>query len=777
MRVFLLIAFFPFVCIFAQNQKSPLVLSDIMKGKDFIGHWPSEGFWAEDSRSFYFSWNPNNTAADSLYQYKLEKGEIRKTTFQEREEITRYATIHKNEQLTTFAKNGDLFIKQKGQPVFQITHTQAAESAPHFSLDTNLVYFTKNKNLFHWNRFNGKTTQLTNFKKGTEKKPPTVSDYQKWLADEELGLIKYLARKKEQQEAREKNSPQKEESTAFYTDFTIRNLQISPNGKTVHFQLLKRQDGEQKTEVPSYVTESGMTEMLPARSNVGGSQPTYKSGIWDITKDTVYFLSTADLPAIYDYPVFSTKPTDEEEERPTYIGKPVWSDDGKKAVFVVQSLDNKDRWICELELETGKLTNLDHQHDDAWIGGPGISQWRGYTSEQIGWLPDNKNIWFQSEKSGWSHLYVLDIETKKQKRLTKGNYEIFDPQISKDERYWYFHSSQEDLGERHFYRMLLYGGKAEKLTTLKGNNQVTLSPDEKSLLIRYSNSNTPWELYLQENRKNAPPKKITKSTSAAFDAYGWRKPELVTFKASDGEEVTARLYRPENPIRYGSAVVFVHGAGYLQNAHQWWSSYYREYLFHNMLVDMGYTVLDIDYRGSSGYGKDWRTDVYRHMGGKDLSDHIDGAQYLIDSHNIDQHKIGMYGGSYGGFITMMAMFNHPDVFACGAALRSVTDWAHYNHSYTCNRLNTPQTDSLAYRQSSPIYFADGLKNPLLILHGMIDTNVHFQDVVRLSQRLIELGKTDWELAVYPLEGHSFVEPESWADEYRRILELFNENLR
>jgi len=323
----------------------------------------------------------------------------------------------------------------------------------------------------------------------------------------------------------------------------------------------------------------------------------------------------------------------------------------------------------------------------------------------------------------------------------------------------------------------LYGGKAEKLTTLKGNNQVTLSPDEKSLLIRYSNSNTPWELYLQENRKNAPPKKITKSTSTAFNTYNWRKPELITFKASDGEEVTARLYRPENPIRYGSAVVFIHGAGYLQNAHQWWSSYYREYLFHNMLVDMGYTVLDIDYRGSSGYGRDWRTDVYRHMGGKDLSDHIDGAQYLIDNHNIDQHKIGVYGGSYGGFITMMAMFNQPDVFACGAALRSVTDWAHYNHSYTANRLNTPQTDSLAYRQSSPIYFADGLANPLLILHGMIDTNVHFQDVVRLSQRLIELGKTDWELAVYPLEGHSFVEPESWADEYRRILELFNENLR
>jgi dipeptidyl aminopeptidase/acylaminoacyl peptidase len=225
-------------------------------------------------------------------------------------------------------------------------------------------------------------------------------------------------------------------------------------------------------------------------------------------------------------------------------------------------------------------------------------------------------------------------------------------------------------------------------------------------------------------------------------------------------------------LRNGAAVIFVHGAGYLQNVHSWWSNYYREFMFHNFLTDNGFTVLDIDYRASQGYGRDWRTAIYRYMGGKDLSDQVDGARYLVEQHGIDAGRIGIYGGSYGGFITLMAMFTSPGTFKSGAALRSVTDWAHYNHGYTANILNTPLEDSIAYRRSSPIFHAEGFQGNLVMLHGMIDTNVEFQDVVRLSQRLIELKKENWELAVFPLEDHGFVEPCSWTDEYRRIWELF-----
>jgi dipeptidyl aminopeptidase/acylaminoacyl peptidase len=247
------------------------------------------------------------------------------------------------------------------------------------------------------------------------------------------------------------------------------------------------------------------------------------------------------------------------------------------------------------------------------------------------------------------------------------------------------------------------------------------------------------------------------------------------------KDVYARLFTPEmvgaKRDPKAPAVIFVHGAGYAQNAHKYWSTYYREYMFHHLLASRGYVVLDPDYRASAGYGRDWRTAIYRWMGGHDLNDVVDGAGYLVKSQKVNAVRIGVYGGSYGGFITLMALFTSPDTFAAGAALRPVTDWAHYNHGYTSNILNEPQTDSEAYRKSSPIYFAEGLKAPLLIAHGMVDTNVHFQDSVRLVQRLIELRKENWEIAPYPVEDHGFVEPSSWADEYKRILKLFETNLK
>jgi dipeptidyl aminopeptidase/acylaminoacyl peptidase len=322
-------------------------------------------------------------------------------------------------------------------------------------------------------------------------------------------------------------------------------------------------------------------------------------------------------------------------------------------------------------------------------------------------------------------------------------------------------------------------GRRTRVTTAEGRQDVEPSPNGARLAMVHSTANTPPELYVADNRAGAAMRRITSSPTQEWLSYKWIAPPIVQLRARDGVLVPARIYRPRDfgVQPHGGAVIFVHGAGYLQNVHNWWSTYYREYMFHHLLATRGYTVLDIDYRGSQGYGAEWRTAIYRHMGGKDLTDQVDGARYLAEQEGVDPQRIGIYGGSYGGFITLMALFTQADHFAAGAALRSVTDWAHYNHGYTGRILNLPQNDSIAYRQSSPIYFAEGLQDPLLILHGMVDTNVHFSDVVRLTQRLIELGKENWELAVYPVEDHAFVEPSSWTDEYRRILELFEEHVR
>ena len=353
--------------------------------------------------------------------------------------------------------------------------------------------------------------------------------------------------------------------------------------------------------------------------------------------------------------------------------------------------------------------------------------------------------------------------------------------MARDGRKFYLTTSEVHPGERHLYTLPIDGGARTKITSMAGSNQAEVSPDESTLGLVFSYSNKPPEVYVMPNAAGAQAIQVTTTPTEAWRSFKWIDPKVITFKARDGVDVYARLFTPEmigarrDATRPG--VVFVHGAGYLQNAHKYWSTYFREYMFHNLLAARGYVVLDVDYRASSGYGRDWRTAIYRFMGGKDLEDIVDGAKYLTTAEKVDPKRIGVYGGSYGGFITLMAMFTTPDVFAAGAALRPVTDWAHYNHGYTSNILNKPQKDAEAYRKSSPIYFAEGLKGALLICHGMVDTNVHFQDSVRLVQRLIELRKENWELAAYPVENHGFTEETSWADEYKRILKLFDDNLR
>ncbi|MFK8101284.1 MAG: prolyl oligopeptidase family serine peptidase [Saprospiraceae bacterium] len=783
-----------FCCFFAcslQAQQVPnqstLQLETIMQGEKFIGYSPERIFWSEDSQSVYFNWNPTMDTLSSLYQVSSNAAKPTKVSLQEEIALpSSRGTYNKKRSHKVYSKNGDLFlldlVKSK---TTQITNTSARESSPIFSGDENLIVYLKNNNFYAWNIKQGTTTQLSDFNAGKKKKEDKNEAYEQWLEDDQLSNFDILQERKAKREARERKSDLRQADrpkTIYYGSKRIGNLRISPDLNYITYRLTKNAKAK-NTDVPNYVTESGYTEKLRAREKVGSPQDTYEMGIYDLKKDTSYLVDPSQIKGIYEKPKFlkayynGKKPYETKFKKPrqTIIHGPVFSEDGK-ALVDIRTMDNKDRWIMLLDLATGKLQNLDRQHDDAWIGGPGISSWN-FVQGNMGWLADNQTVWYQSETTGYSHLYTQNITQGKKKALTKGKFEILDAQLSQDKTAFYLRSNQATPHQQHFYKLTLADKKMTQITSLPGNHQVTLSPDEKQLAIRYSYSNQPWELYLMPNQANAVAKRVTNSTTKAFQAYSWRDPEIVHFTAKDKTKVPARIYRPKNPTKKGPAIIFVHGAGYLQNVHQWWSGYYREFMFHNMLADNGYTVLDIDYRASAGYGRDWRTAIYQFMGGKDLEDQIDGAQFLVDEYDIDPERIGIYGGSYGGFITLMAQFTKPGVFKSGAALRSVTDWAHYNHPYTSNILNTPLLDSLAYRKSSPIYHAEGLQDNLLILHGMIDTNVQFQDVVRLAQRLIELGKDDWEFAVFPMERHGFVESTSWTDEYKRIFKLFQQTLK
>ncbi|MCX2839401.1 S9 family peptidase [Salinimicrobium sp. MT39] len=768
----------------AYAQTSDLTVEKIMQDPSWMGTFPSNVQWGPHSEYIYFNYNPDNSPADSLYRIsRKDLNKIEKVSWQDEQKLLpQRGDFNQARNKKVYTRDGDLFLydlrKKKEEKLLELS---GSLSDPQFLYNENKISFVFDNNAFVYDLSTGKITQLTNIQTGSQKeqKDKELSAQDQWLQDENLQLLEEVRKRKENKEAQKtyRDMTAKPEVFTFYTgDKHLRNLQVSPNGEYVTFQLITTAEAKD-TDVPDYTNLTGYTVNLPARSKVGSEQAKLEAMVYNLEKDTVFKVDTENLPGIKDLPDFVKDYPDkewEEEVREVYPNGAWFSNDGNKAVMVIRSKDNKDRWIAALDPKTGSLKSLDRQRDEAWISGPGIGySWSG---GNIGWLNDNKTIYFQSEETGYSHLYLLDVNSGKKTQLTKGDFEVFDPILSNDGKSWYLTTSEVNAGQRHFYKMPVSGGKMQQLTTLTGNNEVSLSPDEDYMAIRYSYSNKPWELYLKKTSASAEAKQVTTGQSEEFQQYNWREPELVKFEATDGAMVPARLYKPSAKAKNGAAVVFVHGAGYLQNAHSWWSSYFREYMFHNLLADLGYTVLDIDYRGSAGYGRDWRTGIYRHMGGKDLSDQVDGVKYLIAEHGVNPEKVGIYGGSYGGFITLMAMFTEAETFESGAALRSVTDWAHYNHGYTSNILNEPVNDPIAYRRSSPIYFAEGLEGNLLIAHGMIDVNVHFQDVVRLAQRLIELKKENWEMAVYPVEDHGFTEPSSWTDEYRRILKLFNETL-
>jgi dipeptidyl aminopeptidase/acylaminoacyl peptidase len=825
-RLYTLLCFLLALPAFAQTPTPPpsgttkprLTVEKIMQDpKTWIGTSPSGAFWAEDGKTLYFNWNPDKAKGDSLYKVVLSGDrKPQKVAPAERRSLPDGPGVYNRDRsLKLYDKNGDLFLVDcRTYQTRQLTNTVDREANPTFSGDERAVVFQRGGNLYSMTFANGDLAQLTNFDAGS-KKPETKPNAQEAdLKKEQLGLFEVLRDRKAKRDEGEKITKvdQPKRAKLFYTEGrTLMNPQLSPDGKFVTFAMMKAATGAKTTLVPSYVTESGFTEDLPARTKVGAPLASFELYVYDRERDTIQAVSLKTVPGIMDKinltGATSAKPDTSKKttQRVVYISNIIWSPEAanRYAVLLLRANDNKDRWIMQLDPATRTLKLIDRQHDDAWIGGPNI----GFANNPgtLGFLADNQTIYFQSEADGYSHLYTVNLATGERKQLTSGKFEVQQVTLSKDKQHFFLTTNEQHPGEQHLYRMAATGGSRERLTTMTGANEVTLSPDESQMAIRYSYSNKPWELFLAQGSEQrtvnsnqltanskkrsvktqgsvrqtagAEPIRLTDSQTAEFMAYPWREGQVVTIQARDGQTIYARLYKPDGAVKAnGKSVVFVHGAGYLQNAHKWWSQYFREYMFHNLLVDQGYTVLDIDYRGSAGYGRDWRTGIYRFMGGKDLTDHVDAADWLVKNHGVDAKRIGIYGGSYGGFITLMAMFTTPGTFAAGAALRPVTDWAAYNHGYTANILNEPQTDSLAYHRSSPIYFADGLKGHLLICHGMVDVNVHYQDAVRLAQRLIELKKENWELASYPMEDHGFVEPTSWMDEYKRILKLFEERL-
>ncbi len=778
----------------AQAQ-TPITLEQAMADPDWIGPPVEQAWWAWDGQRVQYTLKRDGATIRDTWQQPLVGGVAVRVDGAARGDLdAAQPQYDATRSRMAFVRNGDLFVRDlRSGALTQVTRTVAAESRPQWSTGGNLVFRVGN-DWFQWHAGSGVgnagVTQATVLK---AEKDPAATPKADDLRDRQLAMIRTLKddrvrrdAARAQDEAWRSADASRAPATTYLGDTVeIIDSALSPDAKwLLVVTQVKGAEAGSAGKMPKYVTESGYEEFAEARTRVGHNAPLpQKLWLVDVAGAKARELTFDALPGIASDPLAALRKaakldalkgnrdvrieTDGDGSGPAIH----WSDDGRNVAVLVRAVDNKDRWLATVDLAAATLKPRHRLTDPAWVN---------WNFNEFGWMPgkdgQGDSLWFLSEQSGYSHLYVSDGAAPR--ALTAGKWEVSAPQLSADGQSFFFTCNRQSPGDYEVCALDRRGGGVREVTALDGVEDFSLSPDGAKLLLRHSDSYTPPQLAVVDVTGNGVVQ-LTDTRKPAYRERQWIQPEFVQVPSRHGAgSIAGKYYGPKSvePGRRYPVVMFVHGAGYLQNVHQKWPAYFREQMFHNLLVQQGYVVLDLDYRASSGYGRDWRTAIYRQMGTPELEDYLDGLDWLVANRQGDRDRAGIYGGSYGGFMTFMALFKQPGVFKAGAALRPVTDWSQYNHEYTSNILNTPAVDPEAYRKSSPIGYADGLRDHLLIAHGMIDDNVFFKDSVMMTQRLIELRKKDWALAPYPLEAHGFTHPDSWYDEYRRIDEMFEATL-
>lgn len=779
----MLIVFQPSIA--QQPPAEPLTLEQIMAEPDWIGHPVQQAWWSTDALDVFYRIQQNNASLSEVHSIELGSGFDQTLSREQQTGINASDPIYDREQRRALiVRHGDIFLEHLGSgESLQLTRTSDIESQPQFMPPGARVMYQRSGAWFIHDLTNGLIYQAADLRSEDE---PEDEDHGP-LSEQQLRLFSTLKRQVDEQQAEKDLADNlaalatSDSDKPWYLgkDREVVGSSLSPLGdKMLVITALKEADDGRTGKMPHYVTASGYVDIEDVRTRVGRNVPDgHQLLLLNLDTHEQHSLSTDNLPGIDQDPLADLRAEQEldalDGNRGAWVEGIAWNDLGTQVTVQWHSVDNKDRWLATVDFENHQLQPRHRLTDEGWIN---------WNFNEFGWLPNFDDdvdpvLWFVSEESGYAHFYTQALDQRRATQHTEGQWEVYNPVISRDGSHATFMANREQPFEYELYRLNLADNNIQLLTDLNGVESFTLSPDESQILVQYSGSYQPMQLAIVADDKT---RLLTDTRSSEFKAIQWQQPQFVAVpsKHDAGQPIWSKLYLPDFDQHPGPRpiVMFVHGAGYTQNTHQRYPYYFREQMFHNLLTERGYVVLDMDFRASEGYGRDWRTAIYQQMGYPELEDLRDGLDWLSDNYPVDLERAGVYGGSYGGFVTLMAMFNEPDLFVAGGSLRPVTDWAAYNHGYTSNILNTPEVDPEAYLKSSPIEHAEGLQGHLLIAHGMLDDNVFYQDSVRLAQRLIELHKPDWELAGYPLERHSFVYSDSWYDEYRRILKLFEDTI-
>jgi len=760
----------------------PLSLEQVMADPDWIGNPVEAAWWQLDGQHVAYQQKREGSAIRDRVVLDLANGSSAVAAAAQHATLDPADVVFdRRRQRAIFVRNGDVFVRElRSGALRQITASADDEAAPMFSADEQAVLWRVGNDWYRLAFAEGvaRAVALPRAEKDPQAEPAADD-----LRSDQLRLISTLAADREQRKAAQEHTqalhtadPSRAAAASYLgDDIDIQASSLSPDGRWLLVVTTVKGDDKGKSgKMPKYVTESGYEELEDVRTRVGRKPPLPHSlKLIDLRDGSSTVVELKALPGIDKDPLAGLRKAAGKDPlkglRAVTIDTPLWNRRGDRAAIMLRAIDNKDRWIVSLDPASKGVRARHRLSDPGWIN---------WSFNELGWMPDERSLWLLSEQTGHAHLY-LAADGKAATALTSGAWEVSAPTLGADGRQFFFICNRQSPGDYELCALDMQTAAVRALTALDGVEDFALSPDQQHILVRHSASYLPPQLSVMASDGSAL-RRLTDTRSEAFKAQHWIAPQFVQVPSQHGAgPIAAKLYGPATlePGKRYPVVMFVHGAGYLQNVWSRYPNYFREQMFNNLLVQRGYIVLDMDYRGSAGYGRAWRTAIYRQMGHPELDDYRDGITWLAQTQQADPARVGIYGGSYGGFMALMALLRAPDAFLAGAALRPVSDWSMYNHEYTSNILNSPDLDPEAYRTSSPIEYAQNLKGHLLIAHGMIDDNVFYQDSVRFAQRLIELKKANWELAGYPLERHGFVHPQSWYDEYRRILELFERTLK
>jgi len=454
---------------------------------------------------------------------------------------------------------------------------------------------------------------------------------------------------------------------------------------------------------------------------------------------------------------------------------PKWAPDSKKIVIEKRTLDCKKREIIVKDLISDKEILIYEENTQKWIY---------ELSQESYWSPQSNNIAFISDRDGWCHLYFYNLEKKNLTQMTKGEYEVSDPAWSPDGSRIAFASNKGSLIERQIWLMSISGDKLEKITEARGTNMAPFwSPGGKKIAYLHSDPYAVLDIWVKTLPKGDS-RQLTNAMPESLDKKALTPPDFFYYESSDGLKIPAFLFKSKefDSSKKYPAIIWIHGDGILQNRYGWHPSkhYGVYYGFHQYLLHKGYVVLSIDYRGSVGYGRDFMQGHYMDLGGKDCEDVIKGAEYLKSLDFVDPERIGVWGLSYGGYLTLQSIIRNPEMFKGAIDVAGVDDWNDWSKDpdgwWIQGRMGNPEDHEELYYKSAPINFVDKIQTPLLILHGTADFNVPFYESVRLIDALIKKGK-NIELMIYPGEDHYFIWNRTWKDVFQRVENFFEKHLK